>query len=183
MTKAVKGADGLMAVTLSDGTQLAGVDCLLAATGRKPLLEPLQLHKSGVAVDAKGYVTVDDYQRTNVDGVYAVGDVTGKIELTPVAIAAGRRLSDRLFDGQADAKLNYELVPTVVFSHPPIGTLGLTEKEAVAKYGKDDVKVRRARARATLCRLSARAPRVCQLRGAGRRAQEGTRAPSATHRS
>jgi hypothetical protein len=161
VTKAVKAADGTMTITLTDGTQLAGVDCMLAATGRKPLLEPLHLQNSGVAVSAKGYVTVDEYQRTNVDGVYAVGDVTGQIELTPVAIAAGRRLSDRLFDGQADAKLNYELVPTVVFSHPPIGTLGLTEKEAIAKYGADDIKVRartpsaRARsARAACCALA-----------------------------
>jgi glutathione reductase (NADPH) len=76
-----------------------------------------------------------------VPGVYAVGDVTGKVELTPVAIAAGRRLSDRLFDGQKDAKLDYELIPTVVFSHPPIGTIGLTEAQAAAKYGQEDLKV------------------------------------------
>ncbi len=73
--------------------------------------------------------------------IYAVGDVTGRAALTPVAIAAARRLSDRLFGGQAGARLDYENVPTVVFSHPPIGTVGLTEEEAKSRYGDDGVKV------------------------------------------
>jgi len=78
---------------------------------------------------------VDDFQNTAVAGVYAVGDVTGRYELTPVAIAAGRRLADRLFDGQTERHLEYEMIPTVIFSHPPIGTVGLTEAEARAHHG------------------------------------------------
>lgn len=138
---AKKGGDGTMDVTFSDDSVLSGVDCLLAATGRVPLVEPLNLGAAGVQADGKGYIAVSEFQETNVEGVYAVGDVTGKIELTPVAIAAGRKLSDRLFGGVAGAKLDYSLVPTVVFSHPPIGTMGLTEKEAAAEYGADDIKV------------------------------------------
>jgi len=141
ITSAEKGADGMMKVVLSDGSAVEGVDCMIAATGRAPMLSPLNLEAAGVEVTKKGYVAVDEYQATNVKGVYAVGDVIDNWQLTPVAIAAGRRLSDRLFDGQTEAKLNYDLVPTVVFSHPPIGTVGLTEKEAVAKYGEEDIKV------------------------------------------
>jgi len=85
---------------------------------------------------------VDEYQNTTAPGVYAIGDCTGKWLLTPVAIAAGRRLSNRLFGPSQfkDDKLSYENIPTVVFSHPPIGTVGMTEKEAREKYG-DEVKV------------------------------------------
>jgi glutathione reductase (NADPH) len=95
-----------------------------------------------VKLDSKGkYIAVDEYQRTTTKGVYAVGDVCGNVELTPTAIAAGRRLADRLFGGMPEAKADYENVPTVVFSHPPIGPVGLTEAQAVGKYGKDKVKV------------------------------------------
>ena len=95
---------------------------------------------AGVALDACDFVPTDEFQNTNVAGVYAIGDVTGRAALTPVAIAAGRRLSDRLFGGKSDRRLEYEMIPTVVFTHPPIGTVGLTESEARAKYG-DAVKV------------------------------------------
>jgi glutathione reductase (NADPH) len=86
-------------------------------------------------MDAESHVSVDDYQATSVPGIYAVGDVTGRVTLTPVAIAAGRRLADRLFGGEPDARLDYENVPTVVFSHPPIGSVGLTEQAARERYG------------------------------------------------
>jgi len=72
---------------------------------------------------------------------YAVGDVTPRAQLTPVAIAAGRRLSNRIFDNQEDSKLDYSNIPTVIFSHPPIGTVGLSEAEAVAEYGKNNIKI------------------------------------------
>ncbi|KAI9569021.1 hypothetical protein HD554DRAFT_2204738 [Boletus coccyginus] len=93
----------------------------------------------GVKLDKKGDVTVDEFQNSNVPGVYAIGDVQGKALLTPVAIAAGRRLSNRLFGPETfkSDKLSYENIPTVVFSHPTIGTVGLTEPEAYEKYGKD----------------------------------------------
>ncbi|XP_071287379.1 glutathione reductase, mitochondrial isoform X2 [Agelaius tricolor] len=95
----------------------------------------------GVQVDAKGHVVVDEYQNTTRRGIYAVGDVCGRALLTPVAIAAGRKLAHRLFEGRQDSRLDYENIPTVVFSHPPIGTVGLTEEEAVAIHGKDKVKI------------------------------------------
>ena len=86
--------------------------------------------------DDRHHIVVDEFQNTKLNGVYAVGDVIGKAELTPVAIAAGRRLSDRLFAGMDDAKIKYENIPTVVFSHPPIGTIGLTEEAARQKFEK-----------------------------------------------
>ena len=79
---------------------------------------------------------VDAYQTTTVPSIYAVGDVTGKQTLTPVAVAAGRRLADRLFGGEADAQLDYENVPSVVFSHPPIGSVGLSEPQARERFGE-----------------------------------------------
>jgi glutathione reductase (NADPH) len=93
-----------------------------------------------VNLDATGFIQTDKYQATNVEGVYAIGDVTGRAALTPVAIAAGRRLSDRLFNDQSDRYLDYENIPTVIFSHPPVGTVGLSEADARARYG-DDVEV------------------------------------------
>ncbi|XP_041315238.1 glutathione reductase, mitochondrial isoform X2 [Pyrgilauda ruficollis] len=97
--------------------------------------------RQGVRVDPKGHVLVDEYQNTTRKGIYAVGDVCGRALLTPVAIAAGRKLAHRLFEGKQDSRLDYENIPTVVFSHPPIGTVGLTEEEAVATHGKDNVKI------------------------------------------
>jgi glutathione reductase (NADPH) len=85
-------------------------------------------------------VSTDGFQNTNVEGIYAIGDVTGRAALTPVAIAAGRRLADRVFGGKPDRRLDYESIPTVVFTHPPIGTVGLSEAEARARFG-DAIKV------------------------------------------
>ena len=106
-----------------------------------PNTHTLNLESTGVQTTASGHVTVDKYQETNISGIYAVGDITGHHELTPVAIAAGRRLADRLFDGQEDRHLTYENIPTVIFSHPPIGTVGLTEEEAIKKFGINNVSV------------------------------------------
>ena len=91
----------------------------------------------------KGYIVVDEFQNTNVPGIYSLGDVSGKVELTPVAIAAGRRLADRLFGGVRDAKLDYSNIPSVIFAHPEAGTVGLSEPDARAKYGDDNIKVYR----------------------------------------
>ncbi|XP_038256636.1 glutathione reductase, mitochondrial isoform X1 [Dermochelys coriacea] len=117
------------------------VDCLLWAIGRDPNTEGLNLDKLGLKLDAKGHIVVDEFQNTSRKGIYAVGDVCGKALLTPVAIAAGRKLAHRLFEGKQDSKLDYSNIPTVVFSHPPIGTVGLTEEEAISTYGRDNVKV------------------------------------------
>jgi glutathione reductase (NADPH) len=143
LEKITVAGDGTKSVYLKNGDVIEGVDTVLVAPGRAPLVEPLNLPARGVKQDDRGYIVADEYSETNVDGIYALGDVCGKVELTPMAIAAGRRLADRLF-GPPDykyAKVSYDLVPTVVFSHPTIGTIGLTEKQAIAKYGAANVKV------------------------------------------
>ncbi|ORX48776.1 hypothetical protein DM01DRAFT_1112662 [Hesseltinella vesiculosa] len=119
------------------------VDTVLWATGRAPNTGKLNLAATAIETNKRGHIVVDDYQNTSVPGVYALGDVAGNYELTPVAIAAGRRLADRLFGGPEfkDAKLNYDNIPTVVFSHPTAGTIGLTEQQARDTYGSDNVKV------------------------------------------
>ncbi len=133
----VREADGTLTLTSRDGTRHSGYDTVLWAIGRDPNTRDLGLDRAGVARDALGHVEVDEWQSTNVERVYAVGDVTGRWQLTPVAIAAGRRLADRLFGGQAKAKLDFENIPSVVFSHPPIGTVGLTEESAREIHGSD----------------------------------------------
>jgi glutathione reductase (NADPH) len=133
---------GKKTVTCANGEVIEGVDVVLMAPGRVPCVEGLGLEKVGVKQDVNNeYIVVDEYQNTSVDNIFALGDVCGTVELTPMAIAAGRRLADRVFGGIANAKTSYEMVPTVVFSHPPIGTCGLTEAQAVAKYGKDNLKI------------------------------------------
>lgn len=114
-------------------------DALLWAIGRIPNTETLGLGKTNIRLDAAGYVQVDEYQNTSAPGVYAIGDVTGRAELTPAAIAAGRRLADRLFNNMPERRLDYDNIPTVVFAHPPLGTVGLSEEQARRRYG-DDVK-------------------------------------------
>jgi glutathione reductase (NADPH) len=107
----------------------------LWAIGRRANTASLNLAAAGVQPRDDGVVPVNAWQQTNVPGIHALGDVIGHHELTPVAIAAGRRLADRLFGGQRERKLDYENIPTVVFSHPPIGTVGMTEAEAFAAFG------------------------------------------------
>jgi glutathione reductase (NADPH) len=130
-------ADGALELVLADNRRLAPTDCVLWAIGRTPCVEDLGLEAAGVKLDAYGFVGSDLHQVTNVDNIYAIGDVTGRAQLTPVAIAAGRRLSDRVFGGHTGRHLDYENIPTVIFSHPTIGTVGLTEAAARAKYGND----------------------------------------------
>lgn len=138
-------------VTLHSGDTIYGADIVLMAAGREPNstewvanTEGLHLESTGVKVSPKKYIVVDEYQNTNVSNIFALGDVCGVVELTPMAIAAGRRLADRLYSGRPEdkvSKVSYDLVPTVVFSHPTIGTCGITEPKAIEKYGKENVKV------------------------------------------
>ena len=128
-------AEGIV-MTAEDGRRFGPVDCFLWAVGRAPNTERLGLENAGVDIDGDGFVPVDRYQTTNVGNVFALGDVTGAAALTPVAIAAGRRLADRLYGGMEDRHLDCDNIPTVVFSHPPIGTVGLTETQARAVYGE-----------------------------------------------
>jgi len=134
-------------VILNNGEVIEDVDVVIMAAGRSPLVESLNLEEVGVQQKMGGYVATNEYSETNVEGVYAVGDVCGNVELTPMAIAAGRRLADRLFGPPAfqNAKVSYDNVPSVIFSHPPIGTIGLTEQEAIEKYGPENIKVYRSK--------------------------------------
>ena len=132
-------AAGLV-MTAADGRTFGPVDCVLWAVGREPNTDSLELANAGVAMDQRGFIPVDKFQQTNVEHIFALGDVTGAVALTPVAIAAGRRLADRLYGGMEGRHLDYNNVPTVIFSHPPMGTVGMTEDEARAEYG-DDMKV------------------------------------------
>ncbi len=136
----VTGHAGLKTLVAADGREFAGFDVVLWAIGRSANVAPLSLPSAGIIVDADDYIMTDEFQNTNVPGVYAIGDVTGRAALTPVAIAAGRRLSDRLFGGKTDRRLDYGMIPTVVFTHPPIGTVGMGEIEARARHG-DAVKI------------------------------------------
>ncbi len=135
-----KQLEGKLHVICDRGVTLTDLDCLVWAIGRAPNTGDLNLAAAGVKMDKRGYIPSDEYENTNVENIYALGDVNGKAPLTPVAIAAGRRLSDRLFNKQAERKLEYENIPTVMFSHPPIGTVGLTEQAAREQHG-DAVKV------------------------------------------
>ena len=139
--KVEKEKDGSLTLYHENGTA-HNVDTIIWAIGRNPATDALNLEAAGVKTDARGYVKVDEYQQTSTKGIYCVGDIMqGGIELTPVAVKAGRLLSERLFNNQTEAKMDYDLVPTVVFSHPPIGTIGLTEPAAKEKYGEENIKV------------------------------------------
>eukprot|EP01132_Coremiostelium_polycephalum_P007948 gene7948-9778_t len=138
--KSVRSTPEGIVVTTDSNVDLPPVESLIWAIGRDPNVDNIGLDKAGIQINKQGFIQVDDFQNTNVNGVYAVGDVIGKFLLTPVAIAAGRRLSERLFNGKLGLKFEYENIATVIFSHPPIGTVGITEKEAVEKYGKENVK-------------------------------------------
>jgi len=135
-----RNASGALVLQLTDGRRVGPFDCVLWAVGRAPTSIDLGLDALNVRRDAGGHVLVDAFQATSAEHLYALGDVTQHAGLTPVAIAAGRRLSDRLFGGQTGRKLDYENIATVIFSHPPVGTVGLSEQQARARYG-DAVKV------------------------------------------
>jgi len=136
-----KEDDGSITLHLENG-QSQNVDTLIWAIGRHPTTDQINLAVTGVETNDAGYIKVDEYQETNIPGIYCVGDIMENgVELTPVAVKAGRQLSERLFNNKPEAKMDYDLIPTVVFSHPPIGTIGLTEPEAIAQYGEKNVKV------------------------------------------
>ncbi len=140
LKEVVKNEDSSLTIELEDG-QSQTVDCLIWAVGREPATDVINLDVTGVETNSIGKVKVDKFQNTNVEGIYAVGDIIeNSIDLTPVAVAAGRRLSERLFNNKPNEHLDYNLVPTVIFTHPPIGTVGLSEMQAIEQYGEADVK-------------------------------------------
>ena len=141
ITAVERVGDGV-AVVDAGGRRHGPFDKLVFATGRRPNTAGLGLDAAGVETDRRGHVVVDDGQATTAPGVFAVGDVGTDLPLTPVAIAAARRLMDRLF-GAVDRRLDRNGIPTVVFSHPPIGKVGLDEETARKQHG-DAVHVLRA---------------------------------------
>lgn len=147
-------SDGRKSIACQSGSVIHDIDVVIAAIGRKPHTGNLNLNKLHVKMDDHGLIKVDAYQNTSVPGIYALGDVTKAPALTPVAIAAGRRLADRLFGGQTKACLNYDNISSVIFSHPPIGTVGLSEEEAIKKYGEHEIKIYQTRFNPMLDALS-----------------------------
>ena len=123
-------------------SDLSGYNYVLAAIGREPIVDGIGLESTGVKLDKNNkYITVDEYQNTTQSNIYALGDVCGHWELTPVAIAAGRKLSERIFNNQSTSKLNYNFIPSVVFSHPPLATIGLSEDHAIQEYGIENITI------------------------------------------
>ncbi|EFY95687.1 glutathione reductase [Metarhizium robertsii] len=146
-TKIEKNANGKLTVTYKDAegkeSSVSDVDHLIWAVGRTPMTKDIGLEEAGIKLTESGHVQVDEYQNSSVENIYALGDVSGEVELTPVAIAAGRKLAQRLF-GPAEfstQKLDYSNIPSVVFAHPEVGSIGLSESQAIEKYGKDNIKV------------------------------------------
>lgn len=138
-TALTETADGKVEIHFEDGTSHVSAQ-VIWAVGREANTDGLHLEAAGVELNQRGYIAVDEYQNTNVPGIYAIGDVTGQIELTPVAIKTGRTLAERLYNGKTDAKMDFTNVPTVVFAHPAIGAVGLTQAQAEKEYGVDQVK-------------------------------------------
>jgi len=133
--------DGTLCIESEDHQYLKGFDEVIWAVGRETLTEPLALEKIGLQPNGKGFIEVNAYHQTQVPNIYALGDVTGQAQLTPVAIRAGRYLAERLYNNQPELKMDLSKVPTVVFSHPPIGVMGLAEHQACQQYGRNAVKV------------------------------------------
>ena len=138
--KLEKVENDLLRITFEDGTSHVAQH-VIWATGRTANTKGLNLEAAGVTLDTRGFITVDEFQNTATSGIYALGDVTGEKELTPVAIKAGRTLAERLFNGKSEAKMDYSNIPTVVFSHPAIGTVGLTEEQAIQQYGAENLHI------------------------------------------
>ena len=128
----VKQDDGSMLVEFTSGDPMT-VDCVMFATGRVPCTDGLGLEAAGVVLD-KGAIKVDDDNQSSVPSIYAVGDVTNRVQLTPVAIREGQAFADTIFGGKP-TRVDYGCIPSAVFSHPPIGSVGLTESQAKQKYG------------------------------------------------
>ena len=137
ISKVEKQKDNRVTIHFEDGQTITDVDALIWAIGRRPNTDNIGLEKTDVEVAQNGMIITDDYEQTKVPGIFAIGDIIGKAPLTPVAIAAGRRLADRLYGGKPDRKMSYDTIATVMFTHPPIGTVGLSEEAAREMYGED----------------------------------------------
>lgn len=137
-------SDGSLLAHLKDGRQLA-TDCVFYATGRRPMLDNLGLESTAVTLDEKGFITVDEHYRTQEPSIFALGDVIGRVQLTPVALAEGMAVARQLFRPQEYRAVDYRNIPTAVFSLPNIATVGLSEEQA--REGGYQVKVFESRFR------------------------------------
>ena len=135
ISKVEKQEDECLTIHFEDGSQISDVNALIWAIGRRPNTDDIGLENTRVEVAKNGMIIVDDEEKTNVPGIYAIGDIIGKAPLTPVAIAAGRRMGDRLYGGKPERKMTYDHIATVMFTHPPIGTIGMSEEKAREAYG------------------------------------------------
>lgn len=131
-----KSAEGIV-ISSNDGQTLTGYDTVIWAVGRAANTQSLNLDAAGITAERNGMIPVDEYENTSVTGIYAVGDITGKLALTPVAISAGRKLAERLYNNKPASKVDYDNIPSVVFSHPPIATVGISEAQARDDYGDE----------------------------------------------
>ncbi len=135
---AIEREGGALRVRAGNGAPDLTVDAVMFATGRTPNTANLGLQQAGVTLDAGGTVVVDQYSRTSADNIYAVGDLTNRVQLTPVAIREGQAVAQTLF-GARPVSVTHNNIPSAVFSQPPVGTVGDTESQAIAKYGKVEV--------------------------------------------
>lgn len=140
-----KQSDGTLDIVVhnssTDETKvLRGYDALIWAIGREANTQSLNMQNTGIQFKQDGFVKVDEWQETGISGIYALGDVCGVEMLTPVAINAGRKLADRVFAGIID-KCDYENIPSVIFSHPPAASVGLSEEDAIIKHGAENIDV------------------------------------------
>jgi len=140
----IEGGQGALRLRDAAGEASDEFAHVILATGRSANTAGIGLEDAGVALDGRGNIVVDDCQRSSVAHIVAVGDVTGRAMLTPMAIATARRAMDRVFGGDADARLDYDAIPTVVFSHPPLAEVGLTEAQARERHGDGAVHVYRS---------------------------------------
>lgn len=140
-TRVEKHTDNTLTIHLDNGKTVGPVNTVIWAIGREPATDSINIESTGIKLDKRGFIPTDKFQNTDVAGIYAVGDNTGRAQLTPVAVAAGRRLCERLFNNKPNEHLDYSNIATVVFSHPVIGTVGMSEQEAIEEYGVDNVKV------------------------------------------
>ena len=136
----IKKPNGLLDIELNNNQKINNVDCLIWAVGRNPNTNNLGIENTTL-ITKNGFVPSNEYQETNIKNIYSIGDVTGNAQLTPVAIAAGRRLARRLYNNETGLKANYLNIATVVFSHPPIATIGLSENEAIKLYTKENIRI------------------------------------------